>query len=108
MARRASGIAVLFFLLAVVAGFGDGQRKVANALGLLVTVGYVATENKAFVALGQYFAGSSDKSQATGPGVGAAPTPTGQEPSPIGTMIPSPVGVAPTPTGAIPQPLGEA
>lgn len=62
MARRASGLCALFFLLAVLAGFGPGQRKVANALGLLVTVGYLTTERKSFTALGNYFAGTADKS----------------------------------------------
>jgi hypothetical protein len=66
MARRASGLAILFFILAVLAGFGDSQRKVANALGLLVTVGYVTTERQSFTALGNYFAGTTDKSSTGG------------------------------------------
>jgi len=84
MARRASGLALLFFILAVFAGFGDGQRKVANALGLLVTVGYVTTERNAFTAVGNYFAGSSDKGSSSGSGTVQPfpfqPTPSGSQP----------------------------
>jgi hypothetical protein len=83
VARRASGIAVLFFLLAVLAGMGDGPRRVSNWLGLLVTVGYVTTERKSFTALGSYFAGSQDKSAGAGPpqpGGPVLPTPTGTQP----------------------------
>lgn len=68
MAKRASGLCVLFFILAVLAGMGDGPRRAANWLGLLVTVGYVTTERKAFTALGNYFATqTTSSSQASTP-----------------------------------------
>jgi hypothetical protein len=72
MARRASALCVLFFILAIVADGSPGRRKAANGLGLLVTVGYLATERNAFTALGTYFAGAKtggDKSSAGGAGL---------------------------------------
>jgi hypothetical protein len=83
MARRASGLSALFFILAIVAGMGDGPRRVSNWLGLLVTVGYVTTEHKSFTALGTYFAGTGDKSAGAGPQPNL-PTPTGTQPPVLG------------------------
>lgn len=58
MARRASALCALFFILAIVAQGSPGRRKAANGLGLLVTIGYAATEKDAFTALGTFFAGA--------------------------------------------------
>ena len=83
MARRASALCALFFILAIVAEGSPGRRKAANGLGLLVTLGYLITEKDAFTALGTYFAGakaSGDKSSSGG----ILPTPTGQAPPTLG------------------------
>ena len=73
MARRASALCALFFILAIVAEGSPGRRKAANGLGLLVTLGYLITEKDAFTALGTYFAGAKatgDKSSSGGAGSG--------------------------------------
>jgi hypothetical protein len=76
MARRASAICLLFAVLALVAGSGAsaGRRKAANGLGLLVTLGYLASEKDAITAVGTYFANAKggDKSSAGGEAAGGA------------------------------------
>jgi hypothetical protein len=72
MARKASALCLLFFALSLLAGSGasSGRRKAANGLGLLVMLGYLATERNVFTALGNYFAGTADKGKGGAEGTG--------------------------------------
>jgi hypothetical protein len=85
MARRASALCAVFFLLALLAGSGSpARRKAANGLGALITLGYLATEHKAFTALGNYFA----HAKVTGdkPKGGVFPSPSGKPPPVLGEV----------------------
>lgn len=67
---RGSGLCLLFFVLALVAGAGSGARRVANGLGGLVTVAYLVTSSDAhniFSWIGAFYSTAGVKA---GQGIG--------------------------------------